>query len=334
MLRTPNITRPTGIEGLLDPSFMARLNGLDLSSRKIFAGKLQGERRSKKRGESVEFADHRHYVVGDDLRHIDWNLFGRLDMLFMKVFLEEEDLSLHLVLDASASSDCGSPNKFLFGQKLCAALAYIGLVNLNRVAITVIGGERIDAEGDGGNSGDRPVTAGGPIDPSEARPAVMHTLRDLRGRRRLAEAGRFLCGIRPGGVSRFDEAAKRIAVSRRGRGVMVIVSDMFLKEGYEQGLRMLVGHGYDLFVLQTIAPDEMEPTLGGDLRLKDIEDADRAEVTISAPLLNRYKKLLTAYVNQLHEFCARRDIIHAAIKTDTPIENIVLEYLRQRGMLR
>lgn len=328
MLRTPNITRPTGIEGLLDASFMARLNGLDLSSRKIFAGKLKGERRSKKRGESVEFADHRPYVVGDDLRHIDWNLFGRLDMLFMKVFLEEEDLSLHLVLDASASSDCGNPNKFLFGQRLCAALAYIGLVNLNRVGITVIGGERVDAGEGGGGEGH------GLVVPGEARPAVMHSLRDLRGRRRLAEAGRFLCGIRPAGESRFDEAAKRIAVSRRGRGVMVLVSDMFLKEGYEQGLRLLVGHGYDLFVLQTIAPDEMEPTIGGDLRLKDVEDGDRAEVTISAPLLNRYKKLLTAYVNQLHEFCARRDIIHAAIKTDTPVENIVLEYLRQRGMLR
>src|SRR5436190_2275097 len=103
MLRTPNITRPKGLEDLIEPALMSRLSQLDVASRKIFAGKLKGERRSKKKGESVEFADHRGYVSGDDLRHIDWNLFARLDQLFLKLFLEEEDLSLHIVLDCSAS---------------------------------------------------------------------------------------------------------------------------------------------------------------------------------------------------------------------------------------
>ncbi|MFK7885091.1 MAG: DUF58 domain-containing protein, partial [Phycisphaerales bacterium] len=102
------------MDELLDPKLIARLSQLDLSSNKIFAGKLKGERRSKKRGESVEFADHRPYSTGDDLRHIDWNIFARLDNLFMKMFLEEEDLSLHIVIDASASGDCGEPNKFYY----------------------------------------------------------------------------------------------------------------------------------------------------------------------------------------------------------------------------
>ena len=140
MLRTANITHPRTIEDLLTPALIAKISRLDYTSKKIFAGKLKGERRSKKRGESVEFADHRPYVSGDDLRHIDWNIFARLDHLFLKLFLEEEDLALHIIIDASASSDCGKPSKFLFMQQLAMALGYIGLVNLNRVTVSAIGG--------------------------------------------------------------------------------------------------------------------------------------------------------------------------------------------------
>jgi uncharacterized protein (DUF58 family) len=326
MLRNPTITRPQAIEDLLDAQLIARLGQLDISSRKVFAGKLKGERRSKKRGESVEFADHRAYVMGDDLRHIDWNLFGRLDRLFLKLFLEEEDLSLHIVIDASASSDTGSPHKFIFMQQLAAALGYIGLVNLNRVAVSVIGGkpaERSIAEVEGGS-----------VEPATPRePTAVSSIRDLRGRRRLNDLVRFLCSVEPGGIAPFTEGAKRIAVTRRGKGVMVILSDFFIKEGYETALRMLRGHGYDLFALQVLSPDEIEPKIGGDLRLKDIEDADTAEVTISAPLLKRYKQNLEAYNAQLHDFCAQRDVIHALVPTNTPIDTLVMEYLRKRGLL-
>jgi hypothetical protein len=342
MLRTPAIKRPEGIEDLLAPDLMVRLGQLDVSSRKIFSGKLKGERRSKKRGESVEFADHRPYVVGDDLRHIDWNLFGRLDRLFLKLFLEEEDLSLHLVVDASASADTGEPNKFLFMQRLATALAYIGLVNLNRVQVTMIGGTTAQREGSGGGLGPNdgetssdgapPHAATVPLRHSAT--SVLTTIRDLRGRRRLQDVVRFICSTGPGGGARFTEAAKRIALARRGKGVMVLLSDFFFKEGYESGLRMLVGHGYDLFVLQVLSPQEVEPTIGGDLRLKDIEDGDTAEVTISAPLLKRYKANLTAYVNRLHEFCAGRDIVHMMVRSDTPVDTLVLDYLRRRGLLK
>ncbi len=307
MLRTPPAKRPKDLTELIDSKLMARLSQLDVASRKVFTGKLKGERRSKKRGESVEFADHRPYVVGDDMRHVDWNLYGRLDMLFIKLFMEEEDLSLHIVLDTSESGDCGQPNKFLFMQRLAASLGYIGLVNLNRVAVTAVG------QGEGGING---------------------RLQDLRGRRRVTDLGAFLCSQEPIGVASFNEAARRIALTRRGKGVMVLLSDMFHKEGYEDALRLLVGHGYDLFVIQCLSPQEVDPPLGGDLRLKDVEDADTAEVTISAPLLKRYKANLNAYIDRLHEFCVRRDIIHMTVKTDTPMDELVLDYLRRRGLLR
>lgn len=310
------------MDELLDARLVARLSQLDVTSRKVFSGKMKGERRSKKRGESVEFADHRPYVVGDDLRFIDWNIFGRLDRLFLKLFLEEEDLSLHVVIDCSESMACGEPGKFLFAQKAAAALAYVGLVNLNRVAITAIGDQAAPGEGDGERA--RAADTGG----------VVGAIRNLRGRRRVHDMGRFVCGLEAWGGSRFDEAAKRIALTRTGKGVMVVLSDFMFKEGYEQGLRYLVGRGYDVVCIQVLSPQEVEPSIAGDLRLRDVEDGDRAEVTISAPLLKRYKANLAAYIDRLRTFCARREITLITVQSDLGVDTLVLDYLRSRGVLR
>jgi uncharacterized protein (DUF58 family) len=327
MLRTLNPTRPKAIEDLLDGELISKISRLDYASRKIFAGKLKGERRSKKRGESVEFADHRPYVVGDDIRHIDWNIYGRLDRLFLKLFLEEEDLALHLVLDCSASHDCGSPNKFLFMQRLAMALGFIGLVNFNRVTVSAIGGWM---------GGEQPLERRNG-DGEEPR-ATMHALRDLRGRRRTYDLARFLCALQPWAAADFTEACKRIALTRRGKGVMIVLSDFFIKEGYETGLRLLVGRGYDVHCLQVLSPQEVDPVgpegLAGDLRLKDVEDGDLAEVTISAPLLKRYKANLAAYCDQLREFCARRDISLLTVRSDTRVDTLILDYMRKRGVVR
>src|SRR5947209_10405873 len=120
---------------LLEPKFLARLEQLELVSRKIFVGRMKGERLSKRKGQSVEFADYRNYVVGDDLRFLDWNLFARLDKLFIRLFLEEEDLHVHLLLDNSLSMDFGTPSKLHFAKQVAGALGFVGLVNLDRVAI-------------------------------------------------------------------------------------------------------------------------------------------------------------------------------------------------------
>lgn len=325
MLRTASPTRPATLEDLLPGTLIARLDPLDLASRKVFFGKLKGERRSKKRGESVEFADHRPYALGDDTRHIDWNIFGRLDRLFLKLFLEEEDLSLHLVVDASGSSDCGEPNKFVFMQKAAMALGYVGLANLNRVACTAMGGSVGEpAEGAPGRG--------------ERSPALLRSVRDLRGKRRVHDLARFLVSLTPGGPLDFRAAAERLALARRGKGIMLVFSDFFFKEGYESGLKMLVGHGYDLMLVQVLSPQEIDPAgpngILGDLRLRDVEDGDAAEVTISAPLLKRYKANLSAYCDQLREFCLRRDMQLLTVRSDTPIETLVLDYLRQKGVVK
>jgi len=322
VLKTEGLKPVTSIDELLGSDLLAKVGRLDIASKKIFAGKLKGERRSKKRGESIEFADHRPYVMGDDLRHIDWNIYGRLDRLFMKLFLEEEDLSLGLVIDTSASSGCGEPSKFRFMQRACAALGYIGLVNYNRVTLTAIA-ETVPGDGDDSGS-----------DSEGSESGVVSTLRNLRGRRRVHEMGSWLCGLEPRGASNFNKACKRIALTRQGRGVMVVLSDFFYKEGYEEGLRYLIGRGYDVVIIQVLSPQEVSPEIGGDLRLKDLEDGDTAEVTISGPLLKRYKANLAAYKDELRSFCARREITLMTITSDVDVDTLLLDYLRSRGVVR
>ena len=300
-------SRPKRVDELIDSELMAKLDQVDVMSRKIFAGKLQGERRSKKRGVSVEFADYRHYAPGDDLRFVDWNIYARLDKLFLKMFLEEEDLSVLIAIDSSASMNWGNPSKFYFCQRLAMALGYIGLSNHNRVTLYAF-----DSEG--------------------VRP-----LSNLRGRRRTREMGEWILSLDTGGAGAFGEAMRTIALGRQGKGLMVILSDFMFKEGYEKGLRYLAGGGYDTFCLQILSPEEVDPGshgLAGDLRLTDVEDEDLAEVTVSAHLLRRYKENLDAYCGRIRDFCVRRGMMHLTIDTATDMTDLLLDYLRKRGLLK
>lgn len=289
---------------LLSPEFMARLDQLDIVSRKILAGKMKGERRSKRRGQSVEFADYRNYVVGDDLRFIDWNLYARLERLFLKLFLEEEDLALYLLADMSKSCDYGDPNKAHYIRQVTAALGYIGLVNYNRVSITAM--------------------ANGIVADSGA----------MRGRRRVAQMLDFITRLEPEGPSHLAEACRRFALQHRQKGVLVVVGDFFDKGGYENGLRYVAGGKYDLFCVQVLSPQEIDPDLTGDLKLRDIEDGDMAEVSITQPLIRKYKANLNAYCLALKDYITRRGGTYLFTSTAVPFDTLVLNYLRERGLLR
>ena len=290
---------------LLDPAFMARLDQLDLVSRKMLAGKMKGERRSKRRGQSVEFADYRNYVVGDDLRFIDWNIYARLDKLFLKLFLEEEDLSLYVIIDVSKSCDYGDPNKSMYLKRVAAALGYIGLVNYNRVHIAAM------ADG------------------------IVAETGALRGRRRVSQMIDFVSRLQPAGPSHLAESCKRFALGHRQKGVCVVLSDFFDKGGYENGLRYVAGGKYDLFAVQVLSPQEIDPVtaLQGDLKLRDMEDDDVAEVSITQPLIKQYKANLNAYCLSLKDYVTRRGGTYLFTSTAVPFDTLVLNYLRERGLL-
>lgn len=320
--------RPRTLDELLGPGLMTRLDRLDLLSRKVFAGKLPGERRSKKRGTSVEFDDYRPYAPGDDLRRLDWKIYARLDRLFLKLFLEEEDMALHVAIDASASMDAGSggANKLQFCQRLAVSLGHIGLVNLDRVSVSVFGGDKL-----------------------ERSP-------DLRGRRGVQRLGKFVldavkpAALGPGPGAGFNDALTSLARARSGKGVTVVLSDFLVREGYEPGLRALAGGGYETYCLQVLSPGEIDPAtepdaalaaagargggLAGDLRLTDVETGAGAEVTVSAELIRAYKARLEAYVAALAGFCAARDMTHMVVRSDSDLETLLLETLRKRRLLK
>lgn len=345
MIVRPADAKPATIDDLIPPGLAAKLDRLDLLSRKIFAGKLPGERRSKRRGRSVEFDDFRNYAPGDDLRHIDWNVFARLDRLFIKLFREEEDLGVHLVVDASASMQAGyraasaehpapSPGKLVFAHQVAMALAYIGLINQNRVSVSVFG---LGA-------------SGGPR---------VRQLAPMRGRGSLVRVAAFLleCLDEAWGspaqqqagaaaADRFNEDVKRIAMTRSGRGVMAVMSDFLVPGGpgaLQPAVNALAAAGsaaFDTYLLQTLAPAELDPAseagegLIGDLRLTDIESAEAREVTISAGLITAYKRCLAAYTAGLRDLAVSRGLGAFVVPTDTPIETLVLDSLRRGGMLR
>ena len=289
---------------LLDPKFMARLDSLDVLSRKILQGKLHGERRSKRRGQSVEFADHRPYVVGDDLRFVDWNIYGRLEQLFLKLFLEEQDLTIHILIDVSASMDTGDPSKDRFARTLGAALGYVSLVNNNRLTMSLFG--------DG----------------------LRMQLANMRGRNYLSHMAELLLTTECEGFSDFEKSCRDAAAARIGTGITVVISDFLFKQGYESALRRLIGTRYDLYVLQVLSPQEVAPELSGDLKLLDVEDADAAEITVSSALMKFYKRNLAAYCNELKDFCTRRGAIYVRAGSADSVESLVLNYLRRIHLLR
>lgn len=301
-------TAPRKLDDLIDSRLMARLDAIDVVSRKIFSGKLQGERRSKRRGQSIEFADFRPYVHGDDLRFVDWNIFGRLDRLFLKMFLEEEDLSLILAVDTSASMRTGNPDTFDYARRTAMALAYVGLVNQHRVSLVGFSSEGIERAS------------------------------NLRGRRKAADVASWLLRREPAGASGFEQAMRLVGTTRIGRGVMVVLSDFLFAEGYEKGLNMVAGRGYDVYALQLLAPQVVDPTregaVTGDLLLVDSETGTETEVTVTPELLRVYRERLDRLCGSLRAFCTRRDIVHMVVETSTPVETLLLEYLRKRGLLR
>jgi len=289
---------------LLDPEFLHKLEQLELVSRKIFVGRMKGERKSKRRGSSVEFADHRNYAVGDDLRHIDWNVYGRLDKLFLKLFHEEEDLHFYTLIDTSLSMDFGDPTKLHYAKQVAAALAFIGLVNHDRVVL-----ETFSTGLDG-------------------------SLPSIRGRSQMWRVVQYLDQLQASGASNLTAAAKAFAIKHAGKGIVVVVSDFLDKHGYQDALRYLVARNMDIYVIHVLSREEVDPEFVGDLRLVDAEDDDIAEITVSAPLLKRYKDNLNAFAGGLKDWCTKRGIAYIFTTNQNPFDKLILNYLRERGLVK
>jgi uncharacterized protein (DUF58 family) len=288
---------------LLSPSLLRRLEQFQLLARRRSKSAARGERRSRARGHSVEFADHRSYVPGDDLRYLDWNLYGRLDRLFLKLYEEERELPVTLFLDASESMTFGTPRKFDFARQVAAAIGYVALCGFDRVRVRVF-----------------------PENPAEA--AARGALQTVRGKASALTFFQHLGQLGASQAAQFNESLRRGALESRQPGLAVVITDFLDPAGYESGFKALLGRGFQVDAIQVLAPEEVSPPLAGDLRLIDSESGVQQEVTFGRYRLAAYQKTVQLFCQRLREFCQTSGIAYFLAQSDMVLEDLLLKQLR------
>lgn len=289
---------------LFDEAFLKKLEYLHVVSRKTFRGRTRAERRARKVGTGIEFADHRRYSAGDDFRYIDWNVYGRIDKLLLRLFEEEEDLHIYFLVDCSRSMLVGAPQKLHYGMQVAAALAYVGLANLDRVSVIPFA--------------DR----------------LLGRLPPTRGKNRIFKVFEFFRGISGGGETDLAGCLKKFVHQNKRRGLVVVISDFYDPKGFEQGLNQLRYNRFEPFVLQVYDRREVEPPLHGDLTIVDCETGEAKDVTISPSLLEAYRREHERYCDELSEFCTARAVPYFRTHTGIPFDELVLRIFRAGGFLR
>ncbi|MFH1550374.1 MAG: DUF58 domain-containing protein [Planctomycetota bacterium] len=290
-------------EDLFDSKFLKKLEMLGVVARRVFAGAARGERRSTKRGLSVEFADYREYSHGDDLRYVDWNAVARLDHFFLKLFVEEEDLFVYILLDATMSMGFGEPAKLRYARQICAALSYIALTSLDRVAIEVLPVER------------------------ELRMPV------TRGKQNIFKVFNFLRDIRADGRVALNDALETFAKRTRKPGLVILISDLMDEEGMSRGVDFLRYRKFQPVVIQVLTPEEIEPPDRGDWRMVDSETGGYVDISMTRAAIDGYRRRLNAFLEYVETFSRRRNIPYLRAVTNTPFEDLMLRYLRQASIV-
>ncbi|MFB3787522.1 MAG: DUF58 domain-containing protein [bacterium] len=292
---------------LFNERFLETLEYLHIIARKILSGQMKAERRSRKKGVSVEFADYRPYTPGDDYRFIDWNVFFRTDHLFLKLFEEEEDLTIYLLLDCSGSIDYGMPYKFHYLRRMAAAVGYLGLANLDRVCLV-------------------PFTNTLPESAAQTLP--------LRGKGKIFRLLRFLEILEAAGPTDLNACLRAFAGSKRKRGLAVVLSDLYDTKGVIPALNSLRYQKFEVFVIHCVSPQETDPELFGDLRLLDAETPRFRDVTLTGRAGQRYREAFDDYCGTIERYCRSRAIGYVRCRTDMPFEDTVVRMLRHEKFLQ
>lgn len=301
---------PASAPRLFDEAYLRRLESLALLTRRAANSQMQGERRSSQRGQSVEFADYRLYVPGDDFRRIDWNAYARLERLFIKIFVEEQDLTVHLLLDVSASMGWGQPAKLDYAIRLAGSIGYVALLGLDRLTAAALG------------SGLPPAASKFP---------------PVRGKSAALRLFTYLLSLHA--ASRTPQPADPYAwlsiyAAGAGRpGPLLLFSDLY-HDSWQPGLSLLAGRGYEITVLHLLSPEELDPELAGDFKLLDAEEDRPVEITANFESLERYRLELQAWQDDWRRFCAGRGIAYLPVSTAELLEELLFAALPRQGVLR
>lgn len=291
-------------EDLFDEEFQRKLEYLAMVSRRVFNGVMKAERRTKKTGSGVEFADHRNYTPGDDFRYLDWHAYQRFDKLLVRLFEEEEDLSIYFIIDNSWSMGFNDELKLRYAKKLCAALAYVGLANLDRVAIVAANAE-----------------INGRMEPT-------------RSKQRIFRVFRFLERVRPDGETNLESALKTFVAQHKRRGLAVVISDLYDPAGFEKGINVLRYNKFEPFVLHVVSPTDRNPSLKGDLVLYDCETGQEREVTVTKRILDKYAESYDKYLRRVERFCVTRQVSYFRADVNVAFDELILRVFRRGGFLR
>ena len=301
-LRAPKRSTPSGGD-LFDEEFQRKLEYLAVASRRLFAGRLRAERRTRISGSGMEFADHRPYTPGDDLRALDWSDYGRTERLLVKRFEEEEDLTIAIVLDVSASMGFGGRARFDHARRLAAAMAYVALSNLDRVTLLAVSTK------------------------------VERRLPPARGRGQIFKVLEFLRGLNPSGETALAEAGRTLGAELKRRGVAIVVSDLYDPAGFERGINALRYQKFEPMVIHVTDARDADPGARGDVLLVDAETGDGREVTLTPALVSKFRDAHAQWRREVEGFCKARRVAYASADVTGALEEQVLTLFRKSGLV-
>ncbi len=285
----------------LDDEFISTLEQLAFLSKKVFYGGAKGSVLSKKKGSSVEFADYRRYQPGDDIRYIDWNMYARLDKLLIRLFQDETNIYIYLLVDTSRSMDFGMPNKLNYALKVAAALSYIGISNMEQVGISTFAAE------------------------------LEQRASPYQGKAQLKYIFDFLNNVTPGGQTDINRSLEMFATAKNRPGIVIVISDFWDEKGYETGIKYLLERRFEVSLIQLLTPEEYAPQALGSFMIKDMEGGEQLTLNINRSILKRYHELITEHSRQLADFCKDYNIAYVQAQPQIPFEDLVLRYMRIRG---
>ena len=285
--------------GPFDEEFLRKLEFLSVVSKRLLSGQFKAERRAKKTGSGLEFADYRGYVPGDDFRSVDWRAYMRLDRLILRLFEEETDLPIYVFLDASASMGGRDSEKLDYGKRVAAALAYIGLANMDRVNLVAF------ADG------------------------IIEELPQQRSKTQIFNIFRFLASVKPRGETNSGEAFHRYFTAKRRKGMAVVISDFFDPHGVKAALDTLRYRRQDVLVVHVLSPGDIEPPLNGELTLIDAESRTDRDITVTPAMLQAYREEFTSFCDEIERYCTLYGFGYVRTVTEFPFEDLILQVLRQ-----
>ena len=286
-------------EELFSEEFLRKLERIKILSRKGIKGPTRGEHAASRSGTSLDFLDYRKYQVGDDFRYVDWNVYGRSDKLFLKLFKSEEDLSIHILLDASRSMGEGSPAKFFYAKRLAAALSYIGLANLDRVGL------------------------------ASFRQKLENVYTPQRGQKSYSHLMKFLKEVLVEGETDINASLTDYAETCKRPGVAVIMSDLLDPKGINQGLESLLIRKFDIIIFHILDHEELSPSMKGYFIIEEVETHETRKMNLDSGLIKLYQDRMEMYLKRIRDFCYNRGINYYLCDTQVPVEDFLIRYLSQ-----